>query len=172
MILAFENGQAMTELRIFRAGEQEREAAFRIVEEYNQVVNVVVRDSPESFAKDYFQPGTGIWLAQAGRQFVGCIALRRLHTRQQAGEIKRLYVRPGYRGSGAAVALLEALERFAETSDYRWLYLDSKADLQAALRFYQRHGYEPCEPYNQNPQATIFMRKAVHPRANPRQSTG
>ena len=162
----------MTELRIFRAGEQEREAAFRIVEEYNQAVNVVVRDSPESFAKDYFQAGAGFWLAQAGKQFVGCIALRRLHTHQQAGEIKRLYVRPEYRGSGAAGALLDALERYAESSGYWWLYLDSKDDLQAALRFYRRHGYEPCEPYNRNPQATIFMRKAVHPQANPRQSTG
>lgn len=163
---------AMTELRIFRAGEQERDAAFRMVEEYNQAVNVVVRDSPESFAKDYFQSGAGFWLAQAGKKFAGCIALRPLHTREQAAEIKRLYVRPEYRGSGAAGALLDALERYAEASGYRWLYLDSKDDLQAALRFYRRHGYAPCEPYNQNPQATVFMRKAVHSGANPQQSVG
>jgi ribosomal protein S18 acetylase RimI-like enzyme len=162
----------MTELRIFRAGEQERDAAFRMVEEYNQAVNVVVRDSPESFAKDYFQSGAGFWLAQAGKEFAGCIALRPLHTREQAAEIKRLYVRPEYRGSGAAGALLDALERYAEASGYRWLYLDSKDDLQAALRFYRRHGYAPCEPYNQNPQATVFMRKAVHSEANPQQSIG
>ena len=138
-----------------------------MVEEYNQAVSVMVRDSPESFAKDYFQPGAGFWLAQAGKQLAGCIALRPLRAREQAGEIKRLYVRPEYRGSGAAVALLDALERYAETSGYRWLYLDSKDDLQAALRFYRRHGYEPCEPYNQNPQATIFMRKAMHSGAGP-----
>lgn len=162
----------MTELRVFRAGEREREAAFRLVEEYNQAVNVVMRDSPESFAKDYFQAGAGFWLAQRGKQFVGCIALRPLHTRQQAAEIKRLYVRPEYRGSGAAGALLDVLERYADSSGYRWLYLDSKDDLQAALRFYRRHGYEPCEPYNQNPQATVFMRKALHSEVNPQQGIG
>ena len=162
----------MTEWRIFRAGERDREAAFRIVEEYNDAVSVMVRDSPESFAKDYFKSGAGFWLAHVGNQFVGCIALRPLHTREQAAEIKRLYVRPEYRGSGAAGALLDALERYAEACGYRWLYLDSKDDLRAALRFYRRHGYEPCEAYNQNPQATIFMRKALHPRAIPQQSTG
>ncbi len=162
----------MTELRIFRAGEPDRPTAFRLVEEYNQAVNVVVRDSPESFEKDYFESGAGLWLAHVGKQLVGCIALRPLHTRQQAAEIKRLYVRPEYRGSGAAGALLDALERHAKACGYRWLYLDSKDDLQAALRFYRRHGYEPCEAYNQNPQATIFMRKALHSRASPQQSAG
>jgi ribosomal protein S18 acetylase RimI-like enzyme len=94
----------------------------------------------------------------------GCIALRPLRTREQAGEIKRLYVRPEFRGSGAALALLVALEQYAQASGYEWLYLDSKDDLKAALRFYDRHGYEPCERYNHNQQATVFLRKALHPR--------
>ncbi len=162
----------MTKLRVFRAGERDREAAFQIVEEYNDAVSVMVRDSSESFAKDYFQSGAGLWLAQAGTQLVGCIALRPLHTREHAGEIKRLYVRPEFRGSGTALALLDALERYAEASGYRWLYLDSKDDLQAALRFYRSQGYEACEPYNQNPQATVFMRKALHSEAGLQPSTG
>jgi ribosomal protein S18 acetylase RimI-like enzyme len=153
----------MAELQIFRAHEQEREAAFRIVEEYNEAVGVLVRDSPESFAQDYFGRGSGFWLAQTGREIAGCIALRPLKTHKQAGEIKRLYVRPEFRGGGIAVALLTALEAYAAQYGYRWLYLDSKDDLEAAIRFYRSHGYEPCERYNQNEQATIFMRKAVDP---------
>jgi ribosomal protein S18 acetylase RimI-like enzyme len=149
----------MAELRVFRAGVQEREAAFRLVEEYNDAVDVLVRDSPESFARDYFGPGAGFWLAETSEELVGCIALRPLATREHAGEIKRLYVRPQFRGAGAAAALLEALERYAGECGYRWLYLDSKDDLQAAVRFYERHGYERCERYNENSQATIFMRK-------------
>jgi ribosomal protein S18 acetylase RimI-like enzyme len=172
LFLAFEMYTAMTELHIFRAGEQDREAAFQIVEEYNNAVSVMLRDSPESFAKDYFQSGAGLWLAQSGTQLVGCIALRPLHTHQQAGEIKRLYVRPEFRASGAALALLVALERYAKAIGYRWLYLDSKDDLQAALRFYRRQGYQACEPYNQNPQATVFMRKALDSEVGLQQSTG
>jgi len=63
------------------------------------------------------------------------------------------------------LALLVALEQYAEASSYEWLYLDSKDDLKAALRFYDRHGYEACERYNHNEQATVFLRKALHPRA-------
>ena len=164
--------EAMAGLQVFRADERDREAAFQLVEEYNNAVSVMVRDSSESFARDYFQTGAGVWLALVNAQLAGCIALRPLHTREQAGEIKRLYVRPQFRGSGVSVALLNALERYAEESGYSWLYLDSKDDLQAAIRFYRRHGYHPCEPYNQNPQATIFMHKAVHPRVNLPPSTG
>ena len=155
----------MTELRVWRAGEKDRETAFQLVQEYNDAVDVVLRDSPESFQKDYFRPGSGLWLAEARRQVAGCIALRPLRTREQAGEIKRLYVRPEFRGSGAALALLVALEQYAEASGYEWLYLDSKDDLKPALRFYDRHGYEACERYNRNQQATVFLRKALHPRA-------
>lgn len=149
------------ELRIFRAGEHDREAAFQMVEEYNDAVKVLMRDSPESFVKDYFGQGAGFWLGETEGQLVGCIALRPLITREHAGEIKRLYVRPGFRCAGAATALLSALERYAAEYGYRWLYLDSKDDLQAAIRFYEQHGYTPCERYNRNQQATVFMRKAL-----------
>jgi putative acetyltransferase len=154
----------MTELRVWRAGDKDRETAFQLVQEYNQAVDVALRDSPESFQKDYFGPASGMWLAQTGKQVAGCIALRPLRTREQAGEIKRLFVRPEFRGSGAALALLVALEQYAEAMGYEWLYLDSKHDLKAALRFYDRHGYETCERYNHNQQATVFLRKALHPR--------
>jgi ribosomal protein S18 acetylase RimI-like enzyme len=155
----------MTELRVWRVGERDRETAFQLVEEYNEAVDVMLRDTPESFEHDYFRPGSGFWLAQAKNQVAGCIALRPLRAREQAGEIKRLYVRPEFRGSGAALALLVALEQYAEASGYEWLYLDSKDDLKPALRFYDRHGYEACERYNRNQQATVFLRKALHPRA-------
>ena len=151
----------MTELCVWRAGEQDRESAFALVEEYNEAVSVLVRDTAESFARDYFGAGAGLWLAESGGAMAGCIALRPLKTRENAGEIKRLYVRPAFRGAGAAAALLAVLESYAAESGYRWLYLDSKDDLKAAIRFYQRHGYEPCERYNENCQATVFMRKAV-----------
>jgi GNAT superfamily N-acetyltransferase len=155
----------MTELRVWRVGERDRETAFQLVQEYNDAVDVVLRDSPESFQHDYFRPGAGFWLTQVGKQVAGCIALRPLSSREQAAEIKRLYVRPEFRGSGAALALLVALEQYAEASGYEWLYLDSKDDLKPALRFYERHGYEACERYNRNQQATVFLRKALHPRA-------
>ena len=55
----------MTELRVWRVGEKDRETAFQLVQEYNDAVDVVLRDSPESFQQDYFRPGSGFWLAQS-----------------------------------------------------------------------------------------------------------
>ena len=56
---------------------------------------------------------------------------------------------------------MDALEEYAVNIGYGWVYLDSKDDLRAALRFYQRRGYVACERYNTNPQATIFMRRRL-----------
>jgi ribosomal protein S18 acetylase RimI-like enzyme len=33
--------------------------------------------------------------------------------------------------------------------------------MTAAIHFYEAHGYERCARYNENPQATIFMRKEL-----------
>jgi hypothetical protein len=41
---------------------------------------------------------------------------------------------------------------------YSTLYLDSKDDLIDAIRFYRKQGYRSCERYNENPQATVFMK--------------
>ena len=148
-------------IRIERASLERMDEAYAIVREYYEAVGVVVRDDPESFARDYFGDGSGVWLAYDDASVVGCIALRPLPQLERAGEIKRMYVKPEARGRGIAERLLKALEDYAAEAGYRALYLDTKDDLTTAIRFYQRHGYEPCERYNENPQATMFMRKRL-----------
>ena len=119
---------------------------------------MVLRDDAEKFRTLYFGCDGGMWLAQSGLETTGCVALRPLPM-PGAGEVKRLYVRPAWRRGGVADALMSSLEEYAAGAGYESLYLDSKADLEAALRFYQRRGYLPCERYNENPQATVFLRK-------------
>ena len=48
-------------------------------------------------------------------------------------------------------------------SAFRIFTLDSKDDLRVALAFYERAGYQRCERYNNNPQATVFMKKCLSP---------
>ncbi|GAC1545419.1 MAG: hypothetical protein NVS3B16_14800 [Vulcanimicrobiaceae bacterium] len=78
-----------------------------------------------------------------------------------ACEIKRLYVRASHRSMGIADALMDALEAYALARGYRCAFLDTKDDLRAAISFYARRGYTPCERYNDNPQATIFMQRRL-----------
>src|SRR2546428_7956690 len=65
--------------------------------------------------------------------------------------------------------LLEELERFALGHGDEWLYLDTNDSLQAAIAFYERNGYFRCARYNENPQATIFMRKKLPSRVQARE---
>jgi ribosomal protein S18 acetylase RimI-like enzyme len=149
------------EVRIRRANLEGLSTAYGIVCEYYAAVSVMVREDPAAFEREYFGEGAGIWLAEKEGAISGCIALRHLPQRKDSGEIKRLYVRPQHRGQGVAEMLLHALESYAAAYEYKTLYLDSKKDLMPAIRFYRRHGYEFCERYNDNPQATVFMRKQL-----------
>jgi ribosomal protein S18 acetylase RimI-like enzyme len=146
---------------IERVGLDHVDEAYAIVREYYEAVDVVVRDDADEFAREYFGAGSGIWLASEDSEVVGCIALRPILQFERSGEVKRLYVKPATRGRKIADRLLAALEEYAVEFGYRTLYLDTKDDLLPAIRFYERHGYERCERYNENPQATIFMRKGL-----------
>jgi ribosomal protein S18 acetylase RimI-like enzyme len=149
------------EMKIRRANLKDLSAAYDIVCEYYTAVSVMVREDRASFEREYFGDGAGVWLAEKDGDISGCIALRHLPQIKDSGEIKRLYVRPQHRGQGIAEMLLYTLESYAAKYGYKTLYLDSKKDLMPAIRFYRRHGYEFCERYNDNPQATVFMRKQL-----------
>jgi GNAT superfamily N-acetyltransferase len=151
----------MAEFHVRKAAFKDLDAAFRIVEEYYEAAGVLARDTKEEFARHYFGERTGVWLASVDAAIVGCIAIRELSQIPGSSEIKRLYVQPAFRNHGIAQALLEALEKFAASTGDDWLYLDSAPGMDAAVRFYRRNGYEPCPRYNDNPQASVFLRKKI-----------
>ena len=151
----------MAEHFIRKASIEELDAAFQIVEEYYDAASVIARDSKEQFAELYFGAKAGVWLAWVRDTAVGCIALRALPEFPASGEIRRMYVQLAHRRSGIAKSLLGSLEAFAAEAGYQYLYLDSAPGMKEAVRFYQRNGYESCPPYNDNPQAAIFLRKKV-----------
>src|SRR5215467_11070722 len=146
---------------VWRAAPEDLNAAFQIVTEYYQAASVIARESKDEFAEYYFAERSGLWLASFGEKVVGCIALRELQEPPRSGEIKRMDVQLAHRKHGIAKALFSALETFASGAEYDWLYLDSAPGMDTAINFYRRHGYEPCERYNDNPQANIYLRKKI-----------
>jgi GNAT superfamily N-acetyltransferase len=76
---------------------------------------------------------------------VGCGALRELDA--EHGEVKRMYVAPGRRGSGAATAVLQRLEQDARERGWRRVVLETGTEQQEAVRFYEREGYTAIPPY-------------------------
>jgi putative acetyltransferase len=71
---------------------------------------------------------------------IACGGLRRID--EHHGEIKRMFVAPGSRGSGAAKLVLRELERIAR-DDLGWdrLVLETGNRQPDAIRFYEREGY-------------------------------
>lgn len=142
-------------------------AACALLEEYYESINVVKRDDTRAVHRMLREPHTALWLAYADGKPVGCVMLRPLPQRAAAGECKRLYVRPSARGCGVAAALMDVLEERACAEGLRWVYLDTMRTLEAAVALYTARGYKPCPRYNDNPQATLFLRKRMAQRSGP-----
>ncbi|MEU9609032.1 GNAT family N-acetyltransferase [Streptomyces sp. NPDC048057] len=90
---------------------------------------------------------------------LGCGGLRRLGS--GTGEVKRMYVAPGARGTGVAAAILRGLEDRARHSGWRALRLETGDRQHAAVRFYTRSGYARIPnfgPYAQSPDSLCFER--------------
>jgi len=103
---------------------------------------------------------TGIFLvALSGQSPVGCAGLRLLA--EQVGELKRVYVRPAARGNGLGAALIAALEAHARARSVTRLRLDTRHELDEALRLYERHGYQRIERYNKPGLADLWFEKVL-----------
>jgi GNAT superfamily N-acetyltransferase len=158
-LLTLSSAQTMA-IRIVRLAKETQDAQ-AILQEYYESVNVLVRDKPGAIQAIIDAPASGVWLAHLGEEVVGCVVLRRLEFMAKSGECKRLYVKPWARGRGIADKLLDAQEMYARSEGLEWIFLDSYDDLKTAIALYEKRGYAHCERYNDNPQATIFMRKKI-----------
>lgn len=94
----------------------------------------------------YVPPRGALFVAYAGDDVAGCVALRRLDER--SGEMKRLYVRPAYRSSGFGQCLVEAVIRIARDAGYAELRLDTLPSMASAQALYRRLGFVEIAAYN------------------------
>ena len=97
---------------------------------------------------DEVAPGHGAFLIAYVRcEPVACGALRRLDA--TTGEIKRMYVREGFRGRGISKAILEALEAQARTLHLERLVLEAGERQVEALGLYERAGFNQIPRYGE-----------------------
>jgi GNAT superfamily N-acetyltransferase len=101
---------------------------------------------------DYAAPGGALLLASCGEEITGCVALRGL----QPGicEMKRLYVRPRFRGKGAGLALMRSVMDKARQLGYVKMRLDTLEPLMKdAVAMYRKSGFREIPPYGATPVA-------------------
>jgi len=93
---------------------------------------------------------------------IGCGAIRRLAP--GVAEVKRMFVKPGNRGRGLGMQILQQLEQAALNLGYSAIRLETGLKQPVAIRLYEKAGYErvPCYgQYLENPMSVCFTKRLV-----------
>ncbi|HVZ77882.1 MAG TPA: GNAT family N-acetyltransferase [Gemmatimonadaceae bacterium] len=128
-------------------------------------VEYVFRDA-DRLPGPYVPPDGTFLIAWAGNVAAGCGALKRLDATR--GEVKRMFVRPEYRGAGVARRIMEQLIATARHVGYERLCLGTLDDMIAAQRLYESLGFTPVPRYRSDELIdTRFYELDLHARSAP-----
>lgn len=99
----------------------------------------------------YGPPRGDVLLWFESDQLVACGALRELESK--VGEIKRISIRPDYRGKAFGHPFVRALIDRARGLGYEQLRVDTLPTMTAAIEFYQELGFRPTAAFWPHPAA-------------------
>lgn len=104
----------------------------------------------------YNIPRGRLYIADYNDELAGCVALRPF--KEDACEMKRLFVRPQFRGHKIGKALVERIIADAKDIGYQHMVLDTVPTLKSAIHMYKGLGFYEIEPYCFNPvEGALFL---------------
>ena len=93
----------------------------------------------------YGPPKGQIYLVFVDGELAGCVGMK--PSDDSHAELKRLYVRPAFRGRNLGETLTRRIMDDARKAGYRYLRLDTLPGLKSALKLYRRLGFREIDPY-------------------------
>ncbi len=93
----------------------------------------------------YAPPKGQIYLVFVDGELAGCVGMK--PSDDSHAELKRLYVRPAFRGRNLGETLTRRIMDDARKAGYRYLRLDTLPGLKSALKLYRRLGFRETDPY-------------------------
>ncbi len=107
--------------------------------------------------KKYGLPQGRLYIAYYNGNVAGCIGLKMI-TMQEC-EMKRLYVRPEFRGNNIGYLLIRQIINDAKEIGYQYMLLDTLPFLQSAIYMYKKVGFYEISCYNNSPMSSsIYMK--------------
>ena len=111
----------------------------------------------EQLETKYGFPYGRLYLLYYNNELAGCIGLRKID--KQNCEMKRLYVRPKFRGKHLGNQLIQQIIKDAQKIGYSYMLLDTLPFLKRAIHLYKEYGFYEIESYNDSPMDTsIYMK--------------
>lgn len=111
----------------------------------------------EHLEMKYGLPYGRLYLAYYDGMLAGCIGLRKID--ESNCEMKRLYVRPQFRGKHVGDYLVKRIIEEAKEIGYAYMLLDTLPFLKSAIQMYKKHGFYEISSYNDSPMNTsIYMK--------------
>jgi len=137
------------------------EIARTLFKEYEQSIGVSLcfQNFDQELANlpgDYAPPSGRLLLVRVDDEPAGCVALRKLD--KSTCEMKRLYLRPSFRGKGLGEPIVAKIIHEAKTIGYLKMRLDTMPGrMDQAINLYRSLGFKEIPAYYDSPFSTLYM---------------